>query len=150
MKILTYKFALHSTAVALLVGGSMAQAATGLPPVHHMGAIDYVTGGVGQQESSAIERASAAWPLTLEFAVKDKHHADFIAGVGVAIRDARQNIELKVRSDGPFLLAKLPPGHYLIDASFGNKTLQQKVDVVAGHPAKVVLVWPEGTTESMS
>lgn len=143
MKILAHKLALISTAGALMVAATMACAAsTGLPPVQRMGSIDYVTGGIGQAESSSFERASHDWPLTLEFAVKDKQRADFAAGVAVEVRDARQQVKLKVKSDGPFLLAKLAPGHYKVDATFDGRSLHEKIVVAAGHPAKAVFVWP--------
>ncbi|HEY8905023.1 MAG TPA: hypothetical protein VIM63_03190 [Rhodoferax sp.] len=150
MKILTSKLNLLSTAGALMMAASMAHAATDLPPVQRTGSIDYVTGGVGQNESSAIERASHSWPLTLEFAVKDKQHADFVSGVRVQIRDAGQHVALKVTSDGPFVLAKLQPGRYVVDASLDGKTLHEKVVVASGHPAKAVFVWPTGTGEARS
>lgn len=142
MKNLARKVAPLSAAGALLVAASMVCAATGLPPVHRSGTVDYVTGGIGQAESSSFESASHDWPLTLEFAVKDKQRADFVAGVDVEVRDARQQVKLKVRSDGPFLLARLAPGHYQVDATFAGKSLHEKIVVAARHPAKAVFVWP--------
>ena len=124
---------------------SMAHAATSLPPIQRMGTIDYVTGGIGQAESSAIERASHNWPLTLEFAIKDKQRADFVAGVNVEVRDAGKHVKLNIKSEGPFVLAKLLPGRYLVDASLDGKTLHEKVVVASGHPAKAVFEWPVGT-----
>ncbi|MDR3370884.1 carboxypeptidase regulatory-like domain-containing protein [Rhodoferax sp.] len=150
MKILASKLNLLSTAGALMLAVSVAHAATGLPPIQRMGDIDYVTGGVGQTESSAIERASHSWPLTLEFAVKDKQRADFVSGVSVEVRDAGHHVALKVKSDGPFVLAKLQPGQYVVDASFEGKTLHEKVIVASGHPAKAVFEWPAGTGEVRS
>lgn len=150
MKILTLKMTLLSTTGALMMGASMARAATDLPPIQRMGTIDYVTGGVGQTESSAMERASHSWPLTLEFAVKDKRRADFASDVKVEIRDAGQHVKLKLKSDGPFVLAKLHPGRYVVDASLDGKTLHEKVLVASGHPAKAVFVWPAGTGEGNS
>jgi len=147
MKVLTLKMTLLSTVGALMMGASIAHAATALPSIQKMGGIDYLTGGVGQTESSAIERASHEWPLTLEFAVKDKQRADFVSGVRVEVRDAGQHVKLKLKSDGPFVLAKLQPGRYVVDASLDGKTLHEKVQVTSGHPAKAVFVWPAGTGE---
>jgi hypothetical protein len=55
---------------SLLLGGALAQAAA-LPAVHTAGHVQYLSGGIGKDESQAIENASKHWPLTLEFAVKD-------------------------------------------------------------------------------
>jgi len=148
MKILTSKLSLLSAASALMMFASLAHAATGLPPIQHIDGIDYVTGGIGQEESSAIEHASRSWPLTMEFAMKDKQHADFVSGVHVQVRDAGQHVQFKVTSDGPFVLAKLQPGQYVVDASLDGKTLHEKVMVAAGHPAKALFVWPAGTGQS--
>ena len=50
----------------LLAGGAFAQSAP-LPPIQHAGAIEYLSGGIGKDEASAVEHASKQWPLTLEF-----------------------------------------------------------------------------------
>lgn len=134
---------------ALAIGGGAAHAATTpLPPLHRSGGIEYLSGGVGHDEARAVERAARHWPLTLEFAVKNKPRADFAADVRVHVRDAKGHTTLDARSDGPFLLAKLPPGRYRVDASLDGKTLHEKVQVKAGHPAKALFLWPAGTDES--
>jgi len=148
MKNLTSTLSLFSAAGTLMMVASLAHANTSLPPIQHIDGIDYVTGGIGQEESSAIEHASRNWPLTMEFAMKDKQHADFVSGVRVQVHDAGQHVKFKVMSDGPFVLAKLQPGQYVVDASLGGKTLHEKVMVAAGHPAKALFVWPAGTGQS--
>jgi len=148
MKILTSKLSLLSAVGTLMMVASLAHATTSLPPIQRIGDVDYVSGGIGQDESSAIERASHSWPLTMEFAVKDKQHADFVSGVRVQVRDAAQHVRFQVKSDGPFVLAKLQPGQYVVDASLDGKTLHEKVMVAAGHPAKALFVWPAGTGQS--
>ncbi len=145
MKTLTFKKTLCSAAGTLMLATTMAHAATSLPPVQRLGNINYVTGGIGQAESSAIEHASHNWPLTLEFAVKDKQRADFVAGVTVDVHDAGKHVKLNLKSDGPFVLAKLPPGRYLVDATLDGKTLHEQVVVASGHPAKAIFEWPAGT-----
>lgn len=149
MKTLLQRSTLTGAALSLLVMGSLAHA-SGLPPVQHSGAIEYLSGGIGQEESRAIEHASKTWPLTMEFAVKDKKHAEFTADVKVVVRDAKQHEALQTDAKGPFLLAKLKPGKYEVDATLDGKTLHEKVDVKHGHPAKLMFVWPPGTTSKSS
>lgn len=150
MRSLLMSSAVAAALGALVMSYGSAQAMATLPAVQKSGQIEYVTGGVGADESAAIESASKQWPLTLEFAVKDKQRADFAADVETIIRDAKGHRVLQVDSGGPILLAKLEPGHYAVDATLGGKTLHEKVVVKRGQPAKAVLVWPTGTGDSRS
>jgi hypothetical protein len=135
---------------AMAMGATAAQAASVLPPVHKSGTVEYLSGGIGQDEARAIEGEARHWPLTLEFAVKDKQRADFAADVKVLVRDAKGHTMLDLTAAGPLLLAKLPAGHYRIDATFAGKTLHEKAIVKPGRPAKAVFLWPAGTGESTS
>jgi hypothetical protein len=93
---------------ALMMSSTLVQATTSLPPIHQSGGTEYLTGGVGLEESTAIQSASKNWPLTLEFAIKDKHRADFAADVNVLVSGINDHSELQVKSGGPFLLTKRP------------------------------------------
>lgn len=136
------KIVLAAAAGAMLSGGALAQAGTMLPPVHKFGSVEYLSGGIGLDESRAIEHASTQWPLTLEFAAKDKQHADFLADVKVRVRDTHGHETMTATSDGPFLLAKLPSGHYVVDATLDGKTLHENVVIKDHQPTKAVFVWP--------
>jgi hypothetical protein len=131
----------------LLMGSSWAQDASPLPPVQSSGSVEYLTGGVGSDESKAIEQASRQWPLTLEFAVKNQNRADFAADVKTAIRSTDGRSVIQLDSAGPIVLAKLSPGRYTVDATLAGKTLHERVNVKPGQHAKAVFVWPEGTDE---
>ena len=134
-----------ATFLALALGAAVAHASARLPPVQTSGSVEYLSGGIGQSESSAIERASAHWPLTLEFAIHARPRDEFAADVKVRVRDAQGHTALEATSDGPFLLARLGPGHYAVEATLAGRTLHEKVSVEAGHPAKAVFVFPAGT-----
>lgn len=135
---------------ALAMGATAAQAASLLPPVRKIGMIEYLSGGIGQDEARAIEGEARHWPLTLEFAVKDKGRADFAANVKVLVRDAKGHTALELTDGAPFLLVKLAPGHYNIEANFAGKTLHDNAFVRPGHPLKSVFLWPAGSGESRS
>ena len=150
MRTLFHQAAMAAAVGALMVSGALAQAESDLPAVHKSGSVEYLSGGIGQSESKAIEGASRHWPLTLEFAVKDKQHADFAADVNVRVRDAHGHTALQATSGGPFLLAKLAPGQYAVEATLAGKTLHETVTVKHDAPAKAVFVWPSGTDESRS
>ena len=134
----------------LAMGATAAQAASLLPPVQKSGTVEYLSGGIGRDEARAIEGEARHWPLKLEFAVKDKKRADFAADVKVLVRDAKGHTALDLTAAAPFLLAKLAPGHYSIEASLAGKTLHERAIVKPGHPAKALFLWPAGTGESKS
>lgn len=147
---MTTRTLLHRLAVAATLGTLAAvgaHAATSLPPVKTSGAVTYLTGGIGQTEATAIERAGKDWPLTLEFAVKDKKRADYVADVKVIVRDAKGHEALRATATGPFLLARLAPGRYAVEATFDGKTLHDRIQIRHGRAAKHVFVWPAGTGE---
>ncbi len=135
---------------ALATGSALALAAAPLPPVHNDGGVAYLSGGIGQGEAQAIEGSERSWPLTLEFAQRDHGHGDFVANVAVVVRDAHGNTSLHATSDGPFLLARLAPGRYKVDATLDGKTLHEKVAVHSGAPTKAIFVWPAGTDHDNS
>ena len=81
MKTSNRKAAMAAIIVASTMVSPLVHAAAGLPPIHKFGAIEYLSGGIGQDESHPIKRVSRQWPLTLGFAVKDKARADFAADV---------------------------------------------------------------------
>jgi len=114
------------------------------------GQVEYLSGGIGVDEAKAIDNISQQWPLTLEFAVKDRMKADFVADVNVMVSDAKGHTALKAIENGPFLLAWLQPGRYTVDATFAGKTLHEKELVKAGQQAKRSFEWPDGTGESRS
>jgi len=82
----------------------------------------------------------AATVGTFEFAAKDKLRADFAADVKVVILDAKGHAALKVKSDRPFLLAKVVPGAHVVKATLAGRTLHKKVAVTSVQPAKLVFL----------
>ena len=134
----------------LVVAAGAVHASSALPAVHSVGQVEYMVGGIGRGEADAIEHVSKQWPLTIEFAEKSKPHDEFVADVQTTVRDANGKTVLHVDAAGPFLLAKLAPGRYTIDARLAGKTVQQKVDLARGQPAKAVLVWPAGADQTRS
>lgn len=140
--------ALAAGLTALALGVTHLHAETVLPPVHHSGPVQYLSGGIGDGEASAIQAASKQWPLTLEFAIKTAHGAEYAANVAVQVRDTHGQTALDTRAQGPFLLAKLAPGAYNVEATLDGKTMHQQVVVKTGQPAKAVMVWPAGTDKT--
>ena len=142
----TLSLATVMLAAGLLLGSAVqAQTDSALPPVQKSGAVEYLSGGIGLDESTAIKSASRQWPLSLVFSVQAAGKAEFASDVKLQISDAKGAPVLDATASGPFLLAKLPPGSYSLRATLAGNTLERKVQVKAGSSARVELVWPAGT-----
>ena len=118
---------------------SMAQ----LPKVRTSGQVKYLTGGIGKDESEMIKAESRHWPLALEFAVRvPQGRAQFAADVDVLIRNAAGQEVLRAKAEGPFLLARLEPGHYTVHATLDGQTQQKPVQIEKDRPLRLLISWP--------
>lgn len=137
-------------ALAMLCGGALMGAlsahAVVNPPIRMVHGVEYMSGGIGQDEAQLMKTVSPRWPASFEFAIKDGRRADFAAGVHVTVRDSHGTALLdNVVSGGPFMVARLEPGRYEVEARIGGQTLKQTLLVSPGAPAKAVFEWPVGT-----
>jgi len=82
-----------------LPGGAWAQATdNGMPEIQRQSDIEFVSGGVGADESHALENARSQWPLGLNFTGSG---SDYLADVQVRIVDAHNADVLTATSQGP-------------------------------------------------
>lgn len=121
--------------------------ASDLPTVQQQGGIEYLSGGIGLEESTAIDAESRKWPLTLLFSAKRWQRSVYTADAKVSLRDGHSKLLLQMQADGPFLLLRLVPGTYVVEATLNGKVLQQRIVLKKGEPARVVFVWPEVPTD---
>jgi len=120
---------------------SLLQAADGLPPEKTYGNVNYVSGGVGLDESTAFKAAAKDYSLALLFA---QGQGEYLANVSVTIKDKAGNTVLDTVSDGPMLLATLPPGNYRISAEIGGSVQTRSVHVGGKGSVKQSFVWSDG------
>ena len=78
----------------------------------------------------------------LEFAQTSGGRAEYISDVQVTIKDKSGNTVLDATADGPYMLIKLAPGKYSLDAIYESVTLHRQLKLEKGQNRKVVLVWP--------
>jgi hypothetical protein len=134
------KFYYRTLAGALALGLAGAALAAGeLPPLQTFGGVGYITGGVGEDEFTAIKQAEKDFALSLLF-VQTKR-GEFVADVKVNIRDKSGKPVLETVSDGPLLLVKLPPGVYKVNAEYDGNVLAKSVRVDAKGVARAAFVW---------
>lgn len=115
-------------------------AATALPSPHTRGEITWLTGGVGRDESRAIEHEAGAYPLELVFVEKSGKRDQFLADIPVTIRDSRHRTVFDGGAEGPYFLARLPEGDYDVTARWRHWQFSRHVHVGAVHQ-RVVFEW---------
>lgn len=148
------KRAVSLLAASLLAAGLMhgtaafAQADSALPAVKTSGNIEYLSGGIGIDESTAIKNVAGQWPLSLVFSVKSGAGAEYASNVTLVVRDAKGAVVLETAGSGPYLLVKLEPGTYELHATLAGKVLEQQVQVKARTSTRLELVWPAGTNKN--
>ena len=128
---------------ALCVSAGFAGVAHAAPPVEKsQGDVRYVMGGIGLDESQEMKSMESQYSLAVTFAEQDNGKADYLADIPVTIRNSSGQTVLSVKSDGPYLLVKLPPGSYDITASHAGTPKTDHFTVGSGsHADKVVFDW---------
>ena len=113
-----------------------------LPPEHVVGDISYLSGGVGKDEADAMKQAATQYPLELMFLTREKDgHEAYKSGDKVMIRDHSGKIVLDTQSDGPIMLAKLPPGKYKVEAIDHGKAEYRTVTLKPDKHAELAFKW---------
>lgn len=123
-----------------LVLGGVAYAQ--LPSAQHYGNTEYITGGFGLDESTAIKAVMPNYSLVLTFASTDKGRAAYVSRVQVVVRDQNDATVLNIESQGPFVLAQVPAGSYKVFATYKNKTQSRTVTVSNNSSSRLVFDWP--------
>jgi len=117
-------------------------AAADLPPEQQQGAVVYRTGGIGEDEARAMQDASRQYPLALEFVARTgEDRGGFLADVDVSIQDRGGNQVLQAKAAGPFLLARLPAGRYVVTAKNEDSRRSRRVDIPSRGTRRVVFGW---------
>lgn len=125
-------------------------APSSLPPLQHQGDIDYLSGGVGSDQSAALKDAMRKYPLALEFTGKTHHGNEYLSDIPVEITDMHGAMRLNATARGPFMLASLPGGRYKVTASYRGKTQQRVVDITSSARVRTLFLWPTNADGSES
>jgi hypothetical protein len=128
-KLLARSFALSALVTVTLVGVPVARAATGDPVVQSAGNVTYVSGGIGLDAIAQMESMASQYNLKLVFALRS---GEYLSDVGVSIANTAGRTVLDTKSEGPWFLAKLPPGNYQVVATFAGKSERRTIAVGGG------------------
>jgi len=113
------------------------------PPIRMTQGIEYMCGGRSPAEAAFMEMVSPRWAATLEFAVNRAKPGRFPGDVKVIVRERYSGQTVMEATTGaPFMLARLAPGAYDIEATLAGLTLEEPLTVFNGFGAKAVFVWP--------
>jgi hypothetical protein len=119
-----------------------AQALTN-PPIRMTQGVEYMCGGASSEEAAFMRTVAPRWAADLEFSVSRTKPGDMPADVKVVVRDrySKQQV-MEVSASTPFVLARLDPGAYEVEATLAGVTLEQPLTVFNGQSARAVFVWP--------
>ena len=114
-----------------------------LPQERWQGSIAYLTGGIGSDESEAMRRAAASYPLMLELvAPGGGWHDQYVADAQVEIDDPAGKALLTTMVDGPLLLVRLPAGNYALHVAWNGAVERRNVTIARGEQQHVVFEFP--------
>jgi len=136
---------IHRWAAAAAAGFTVATAS--LAPAAASAAnapgVSVQSGGVSVDEFAELNRRASDYQLKLILAAR--HSGAYLADVDVVVRSLpSRTVVLEHRSEGPLVLAQLPPGRYEVTATYGQ--------VLPGAPAsqtRIVTVPPSRSLAQM-
>src|SRR5690349_18292778 len=104
-----------------LGAGTAAQALTSNPPIQIAQGIEYMCGGRSGDEADFMRMVSPRWAATLEFSVNRAKPGEVPDEVAVVVRERYTGrAVLQAVADAPFMLARLDPGAYEVEATLGG------------------------------
>lgn len=136
---------LSYTLASILISLTMATSALAqadIPESQNYEGIQFITGGIGSEESDAILELGKKWPLTLEFAQDHPDRPLWVADVTLKITNSKRKVVLKAISDGPIMLLNLPADQYEIEAVFEGRTIKRKIKLEENKSIRFPIIWP--------
>lgn len=97
--------------------------------------IPYVSGGVGTDEREALKALAGQYNLKIEFAATQ---GNYLGDIRVTLRGP---VSLDAVSEGPWFLAKVPPGSYSVTAASEGASKTMSVTVGPDIQKTLVFRW---------
>ena len=126
----------------LVLFSSLSLAQADIPEAKVSQGIEYISGGIGSEESDAMLALGKKWPLVLEFSQDHPQRPLWVADVMVKILDQKKKLVFEALSDGPIMLLKMTAGKYDAEYTFEGKDLKRSLVVEEGKFQKQSVVWP--------
>lgn len=135
----SFKYLPNFLALALMaiLNSSPALADNFLPDVQQQGEIYYITGGIGDEETSAMQSERGDYNLQIMNADKQGHFSGY---PHIIITDTQHN-ELLNADSGPLLYTNLPNGRYTVEGSSMGQTKSQNIIISNNKTSRIRFVW---------
>jgi hypothetical protein len=131
--------------VASAVAHAWAGEQTGLPAEKTNHGIGYVSGGVGLDESAALKAAREDYSLDIETFQSAHGKNEYTSAVPLTVTKLSGEVVFEAPTEGPFTLLRLPPGRYIVHATYEGQTQHRQVEVGTGLGAKATFVFKPGS-----
>ncbi len=112
-----------------------------IPQTQYSEGISYITGGVGEEESTAILAEAKQWPLLLELSQLESGRGVWIFGSQIKVLNAKNVVVFDAKADGPYMLMNLTAGDYAIQASYQGVEQKRSISIKAGQAQKISIFW---------
>jgi hypothetical protein len=133
----SYRSYMIALAVALAL--SAGNAFAGMPEMQQQGDIPYISGGIGSDETDAIEAVKENYNLRVTSADKTGH---FRGDTRIIVSDVTEDVLLDTITQGPLFYANLPKGRYTVYGYSEGQSKTQKVTITKGKTTRVHFSWP--------
>jgi hypothetical protein len=130
--------------VALALFGAIGSAqALDNPPIRMAQGIEYMCGGTSRAEAAFMQTVSPRWAASFAFAVGGAKAGDLPGEVKVVVRERYTGrFVMQATSADPYMLARLDPGAYEVEATLAGLSLTQPIVVFNGMSSSAAFVWP--------
>lgn len=112
-----------------------------IPQTQYSQGVSYITGGVGEEESTAILAEAKQWPLLLELSQLENGRGVWIFGSQIKILDSKNVVVFDAKADGPYMLINLTAGDYVIQASYQGVEQKRSISMKVGQSQKISIFW---------
>jgi len=112
--------------------------ANDLPEIKQEGGITYVTGGIGDEERSALKAVQHDYNLHVLSAAGTA--GEYPGDTHITIFDSHNHKLLDTDAD-PLFYAKVPAGHYSVEESSGGQSKKQTIVIAANKPDNITFRW---------
>ncbi|QWE16196.1 carboxypeptidase regulatory-like domain-containing protein [Polynucleobacter sp. AP-Nino-20-G2] len=112
-----------------------------IPDTQYSQGISYISGGVGEEESTAILAEAKQWPLLLELSQLEGGRGVWIFGAKIKILNANNHVIFDAQADGPYILINLAAGTYSVDAVYQGAPQKRVISINPATPQKISIFW---------